>query len=334
MVMTNLPSMSENTARPAFDIFHGFALCAVLASLESAGALELVDRHGSWESAAAKGEELLSAELLRYLVDREILRPCNGGHELTPLAAAIRSDIGYLVWLSSGYGLTLSAVGDFLVGARRYGSGIDRDGRGVAVGSAIVGARDLVPSAQELMRGVSFRRVLDLGCGNARFLLSVCRASGATGLGLDVSAQACAEAEREIARQGDDVRVSVRCADAGDLGGIPELESTDLVITFFLLHEILADGHPALVRYLRRMADRLPAGAHLLAAEVSPPDPALAPGSQLFSPEFTLVHAIMRQRLMDECGWHETFAAGGFEMVRAVRPRMPGGLLMLVRKAG
>jgi len=263
-----------------------------------------------------------------------MLQPRDGGHVLTPLAEAIRADIGYLVWLCGGYGVPLRSIGEFLTGTLRYGSELTRDGRGVAVGSAIVGARDLVPPAQELLRGVDFRHVLDLGCGNAKFLLSVCRPTGATGLGLDTSADACAEAELEIDAAGEGERVSVRCADAGALDDIPELAYTDLVIAFFLLHEILADGHSALVGYLRRLADRLPVGAHLLVAEVSPPDPALRPGDQLFNPEFTLVHAMMRQRLMDESGWHETFAAGGFEVVRAVRPRMPGGLLMLVRKAG
>ncbi|MFI6231272.1 class I SAM-dependent methyltransferase [Micromonospora echinospora] len=331
MVLSNLTPTSTSHDRPAFDVFQGFALCAVLSSLETTGALDVLVRDGGWDGLAADGEELLATELLRYLTERGMLHRRDGRHELTPLGEAVRADIGYLVWLCGGYGVPLRSVGDLLTGALRYGGDTGRDGRGVAVGSAIVGARDLVPPARELLDGVRVGHVVDLGCGNARFLLSVCRAADAGGLGLDVNADACAEARREIDVAGVADRIMVRCADAGALDGIPELAHTDLVIAFFLLHEILADGRPALVGYLRNLAGRLPDGAHLLVAEVSP-DPARPAGGHLFNPEFTLVHAMMRQRLMDESGWRETFAAGGFDLVRAVHPRMPGSLLMLARK--
>lgn len=317
----------NTAARPAFDLFSGFSLCATLASLETAGLLAELAATGRLDPDSHG----LGAPLLDYLAARGIVEECGDRHRFTPLGDAIRADIGYLVWLSRGYGLPMRSIAEFVTGARGTDDHAGRDGSGVAVGSALVGARDLVPQALDLLDGTRVTRVLDLGCGNARFLLEICRRFGATGTGVDEDARACAEAEREINAAGAAGTVSVRQLDAGDLAALPGIAATDLVVTFFLLHEILAAGRAALVDHLRGLARRLPAGAHLLIAEVTP---ATTEPGQLFSPEFTLVHALMGQRLLDAPGWHAVLADAGFTVAREVRPTMPGALLMLARRAG
>jgi SAM-dependent methyltransferase len=196
----------------------------------------------------------------------------------------------------------------------------------VANGAALLGGKDVVPAALDLLTGATFARVLDLGCGNARLLLTVCKRFGAAGVGVDVSPAACAEAEREVTAAGLAGQVRIACADVADLDAVPLLGETQLVISFFLLHEILARGRDVLVRYLAGLFDRLPPGAQLLIAEVAPPGTARG---ELFTPEFTFVHRLMRQHLIAEPQWREVLAVGGFRVRESVPVGLPGGILLL-----
>jgi SAM-dependent methyltransferase len=305
----------------------------VIASLEMAGVLEDLEENGiqigSAERLGIEEGALLEASL-RYLAQRGLVYEESGVFKLSALGKAVCSDKGYLVWLAGGYGETLRHLGAFLTGDEIYGTDQARDGRWVAGGAALLGRRDVAPQAMRLLESVSFDRVLDLGCGNARFLLSVCRAFGCSGVGVDISPEACEEAVKAVEAAGMAERVQIVRGDAIDLDGIPSLGETQLVITFFLLHEISSESRSALIGYLSDMSSRLPAGAHLLVAEVLPTRQQAAT-TERFTPEFDFVHAVMRQSLLGEDEWREALEEGGF-LVREVVPLdMPGGVLILGR---
>lgn len=316
--------------RRAFDLFEGYAVSSVLAGLEMSGLLADLEGDGiarsrleSWDSE--KGA--LFGASLRYLAEREILRQDADRYVLTDYGRAVCQDKGYLVWLVGGYGEPLRRLDAFLSGEKRYGPDHPRDGRWVADGAAMLGRTDVVPYALDLLNTVTFDNVLDLGCGNAKFLLTVCERFGARGIGVDISPEACAVADETIRAAGHSDRVRVVQGDAGDLSTISGLENVQLVVSLFLLHEILARGQAVLVRYLRDLAARLPRGAFLLVAEVEPPSAGGEP--QRFTPEFTFVHALMRQTLLSADEWRDALLEGGFRVRQVVRDRMPSGVLLL-----
>jgi SAM-dependent methyltransferase len=323
-----------STGRPAFTLFEGYAVSTVLASLEMDGLLdELADRGLSSTVIQQRDPDAaaLLRATLRYLAQRGVVAAgTDDGFTLTEYGRAVVRDKGYLVWLVGGYGGALRHVGEMVAGGARYGTDYVRDGRWVAGGAALLGKVDVVPHAMRLLAGVDFRRVLDLGCGNARFLIAVCQRFGSDGVGVDLSPEACADAEKEVAAAGLSGRIQVVRGDAGDLDAVPDMHRLDLVVTFFLLHEILAQGRDRLVAYLRDLATRLPSGAHLLIAEVEPPSGGAA--EQRFTPEFTYVHALMRQVLLTRDGWSDALIEAGFEVSAAIYDDMPGGLLLLCRR--
>src|SRR5262249_48640396 len=190
---------------------------------------------------------------LRYLAQRGIVHERDGRFTLSAEGEAICRDKGYLVWLQGGYGQVLAALGAFSTGARRYGADVNREGRWVADGSALIGRDDVAPYATAVLEGIDFRRVVDLGSGNARFLLGAAERVGVGGVGVDLAPEACEDAERAIADAEMTGQVQVRCGDAGDLDAIPELREADLAVAFFLLHEIFEHGREALVAYLRKL---------------------------------------------------------------------------------
>jgi SAM-dependent methyltransferase len=315
--------------RPVFELFEGFALASVLASLDESGLLaELEQGPVAGAPAGVPDEDRLLAATLRYLAQRELAEERDGGYELTERGRAIVKDKGYLVWLQGGYGHVLAGLGDFVTGARRYGTDVERAGRWVAEGSALIGRDDVAPSAAEVLGGIDFHHVVDLGCGNARFLIGAAQRFGVTGVGVDLSPEACEDAERMIADAGLSGTVNVRCGDAGDLDAIPELAEADLVVAHFLLHEIFEHGREALVGYLAKLGTLMPAGAHMLVAEVQP---ASGAPDERWRPEFTLLHAIMRQELLDADGWHEAFTAAGWSRHEVRDLGLPGAILLLYR---
>ena len=98
------------------------------------------------------------------------------------------------------------------------------------------------------------------------------------------------------------------------------------------MHEIFEQGRDALVAYLRTLGETMPAGAHMLVAEVQP---ASGAPYERWRPEFTLLHAIMRQQLLTADGWHEAFAAAGWSRREVRELGLPGAVLLLyVNDAG
>jgi len=318
-------------ARPVFELFEGFALASVLASLDESGLLARLEE-GPVAGAEAAGDapdpDRLMPAVLRYLAQRELAEERDGAYALTERGRAIVKDKGYLVWLQGGYGHVLAGLGDFVTGARRYGADVERAGRWVAEGSALIGRDDVAPHAVEVLRTIDFHHVVDLGCGNARFLIGAAQGFGVSGVGVDLSPEACEDAQARIAEAGLAGTVVVRCGDAGDLDAIPELADADLAVAHFLLHEIFEHGKAALIGYLTKLGGIMPAGAHMLVAEVQP---ASGAHDERWRPEFTLLHAIMRQELLDADGWHEAFTAAGWARHEVRDLGLPGAILLLYR---
>jgi SAM-dependent methyltransferase len=316
--------------RPVLDLFHGFALASAIAGLEMAGELSPLDDGGitldSTRGRADHEADLLVATL-RYLVQRGVLREADDRFTLTDYGARVYADRGFLVWLVGGYGEPLRRLDAFLAHGKRYGSDVTRDGRWVAAGTAMMARTDVLPHVMEVLGKTSFSNVLDLGSGNARFLISVCQKFGARGVGVDVDPAAHAAAEEAVAASGMRDRIDLFRGDVRALDQIPGLDRVDLVVTFYLLHEILASGRDALVGYLTDLSRRLPAGAKLLIGEIEPPvagDPA-----QPFTPEFAYVHALVRQTLLPATAWSSALTDSGFAVREVVRCRVPGGVLLL-----
>lgn len=324
---------TRKAGRPAFGLFEGYAVSSILASFEMSGLLPGLETAGLDAETVANRPPDAAALLrasLRYLVQRGLLTEEGKVFALTPYGREVVADKGYLVWLVGGYGSSLRRIDGFLTGEQRYGTDHTRDGKWVAGGAALLGGKDVVPTAMGLLAEIEFHQVLDLGCGNARLLAGICGRFGANGVGIDNSPEACADARELVGKAGLDDRIVITEADAGALGEIDALAKTDLVVTFFLLHEILARGAGVLLDYLTQLASALPPGAHLLTAEVEPAD--FAPAvPELFTPEFTYVHALMRQILLPEGGWVEVFERAGFAVQAVRRNDMPGGILLLAR---
>ncbi|HTZ43087.1 MAG TPA: class I SAM-dependent methyltransferase [Jatrophihabitans sp.] len=318
--------------RHAFELVQGYILCSVLASLDDAGVLDKLEQDGL-RVADVGANAQLSRDTLYYLVDRGVVYPDGDTYRLTGYGTELFHDRGYIFWIAGGFGFPFLRFGDLVAGTHHYGTDITRDGRIVAVSSANLGLDDVKPYIHRILEELDYTKVADLGCGNARNLIGIANAKGAAGIGVDIDADAIAEANKEIDNEGLTGKVKAVLADASDPNAIPELETVDLLVGFFFMHEVLGKGLEYFIEFVRGLSRRMPAGAHILAVEVQPPTRDRA-APETFTPEFTLIHALMGQGLLDEDGWRDAFDQGGFDVVKSEHPNIPGGVIMLARNRG
>ncbi len=321
------------TNRPAFDLISSFVATHVIAALEMDGLLTILEEGGLVVDTAASAtgvDAALLAASLRYLVTQGLVRVEDERFVLTEEGRAVCRDKGYLVWLCGGYGHVLQQAPAFLTGVAQYGVEVERNGRWVANGSALVGRNDVIPSALRLLQGLSFSHALDLGCGSARLLTLLCSTFGCGGVGVDLSSEACDEARQTVTAAGLADRVQIVEADAADLAAIPHLEKTDLVVAMFLLHEFLSTERTEVVRHMRNFASRLAPGAYFLVAEV-PPATSEVPKHEIFTPEFGFIHAVMHQSLLSSDQWQSIFAEAGIVPLQVEPLGLPGGVLLLAQ---
>ncbi|MGY0057704.1 SAM-dependent methyltransferase [Streptomyces sp. LZ34] len=320
----------HTTDRPVFEIMRAYTTCAVLSALEKLGVLDQLAEHGV-VPAELGHEEFLSAATWRYLSERGVVRAEGERYVLTDTGRDLYRERGYLLWLAGGYGDALNTLDTLLAKERKFGADVERDLRWVAVGSALIGAADLRTELMEILHSIEFDTIADIGCGNGHFLIDLCRATDADGVGYDISPASCAEARQEVAEAGLADRIGIVEVDATDVDNVPRLEEVQLVIAFFFMHEVLEHGHDTLVHYLSGLCRRLPPGAHVLTAEIAPPERS-ENTAEYFSPEYVYTQALMSQHMMSGEDWGEAFTKAGFEVARIVPGRLPGSRLVLVRK--
>ncbi|HEU5322667.1 MAG TPA: class I SAM-dependent methyltransferase, partial [Methylomirabilota bacterium] len=158
----------------------------------------------------------------------------------------------------------------------------------------------------------------------------------ARGIGVDVSADALAEARPRAEAFGVGERLEFHEAAVGPRPlGVPRavLDRVEVVTAMYMLHEFGRDGRDAVVDVIRALRRQLP-GRLLLALEVEACDPVEFARQDPPAPhhgrlDYRLIHALSGQGLpRSQADWHGIFTEAG---CRIVEPGIPtGGSLIYV----
>lgn len=316
--------------RPVFHLIEDYMICTALGTLEMHGLLKKIsneDLNRKKEQENSQREALINASL-EYLEYRNILVYKDSTYQFSDLGKQLYTDIGYLIWFIGGYGNVMSNLPSLIKNPFLYHNSITREGKWVAIGSAVIGYSDVKPYVWKMLNAISFHKVLDIGCGNASQLLSICEDFNCEGIGVDIDHASCLEAKKLVKEKGFDRKIEIIKTDAANINDIPKLEQVDLLSAFFLLHEIYNMGEEILVDYLRTLAKRLPNHAYFLIAEVVPPND---DKNQPFNSEFNFIHSMMMQTLPSKNQWVELLENNGFVTTELVPLDLPGGFLFLCK---
>lgn len=220
--------------------------------------------------------------------------------------------------LAYGYEVVLNQMEDLLRRKSTYGKEVVRDGRHVAIGSGLASMDFYFPLVVEFMRRGGYRKVLDIGCGDATFLAYLCeQIPGLQGVGIDLTPDAITAGNELLATRGLQDRISLYVGDALDIGRLkPQLEGVDAAATFFVLHELCdTRENPRAVQFLSSFRNTLP-GVPLHVIETIRPTPEDMRRKPGMAVEYFLFHDLSLQKPIGRDAWKKAFSDAGFEKLR------------------
>jgi phenylpyruvate C(3)-methyltransferase len=214
-------------------------------------------------------------------------------------------------------------MADIAAGKRRFNHDVLRNEAMVALGSAQNDQAQLTGTLDSALDGLDFSMIADLGSGNSA---RVCRVAadraGTRGVGLDISDSASRLAQETIRQAGLSDRVTAFQRDVRDLilgrERDPALREVDAVMSFFLLHDLLAD--PATrTAVLPGLRESFPKARTFVLADTMLRSASTA-GATLpaFSLGYELAHAIMGVPLHTREAYEALFEQAGLRIRRAL----------------
>ncbi|MGH7869706.1 MAG: SAM-dependent methyltransferase [Candidatus Dormibacteraceae bacterium] len=306
-------------------IFNGYVSANVLFALDSLGALKELAIGLNISEFCARDN------LDRYVVDALVSAAADVGHivvedstaRLTSTGAEAAGMIGFFTWGVGGYHDIFAHAADIARGARRFGRDLYRDEAMVAQGSAqadIALMRDIL---DEVIAGIEFDTLADLGSGTGARLARFVGARARTrGLGLDISGPATELAAGVVERAGLSDRVQPVQADVTEVlfGGVlrDRCAQAEVVMSFMFLHDLLAE-QTTRVEVVPKLREAFPrAHTFLIADTTVRPRHEGATTLPVFSSGFELAHALMGIPLYTREEYERLFIEGGLEIKEIV----------------
>lgn len=313
------------------EAFNGYVAAQIVFALDRLGLLEELAEHGRADIRAAAvrlgadqrmlGELLRAAQGCGYLVLRD------GEAVITPAGRDMAFMRGYFTWAVGGYADLFSNIAGVISGDRRFNGNIFRDEAMVAMGSGQNDRAFMASTVDEVVGQIDFTAIADLGSGISARLCRVAAArDGARGVGLDISGAATGLAQDAIRRAGLDGNVQALQADVlGVVKGTekyPVLAEVDAVMSFFLLHDLLA-APDTRSRVMPGLREAFPKARTFVLADtmLRPARTAQAtdPTLPVFSVGYELAHALMSVPLHTKQTYEALFAQAGLR-TRQVLP--------------
>ncbi len=306
------PARIQETMYPA-QIFNGFAASHAIQTLEQ---MKVWDRlsEAPQSSYALSGELGIPGNLLGGLIRTVALVGLveikDGFIHLTRAGRDTIKNMGYFTWGVGGYGRFLQEISE-------KSSGFTapvvcrQNGQLIAKGAGRVGKTQMLPIEQEMVRGISFNRVADVGCGDGSRLIRLLEQNQqATAVGIDINSEAVLFARREVEAAGFEKRIKIHQADILASLGAPEFKGVDLVCCFLMMHDLFAASkdHVAAVHALRTA---FPDATDFLIADTVRQEWDAGEKLPIFSLQFELVHALSNVPLHSLDQYIRSFEQGG-----------------------
>jgi len=196
---------------------------------------------------------------------------------------------------------------------KEYGRDVKRRSDFVARGSGEMEKWIYFPLAINVINKGGFKKVLDLGCGEATFLRDLCENNDQVpGYGIDIAPEAIADGRERVKEAGLQDRIHLFVEDITRLEQVPEpLQGIDIATTFFVFHEILYAGADRVVELLQSFRAIFP-GVPLIVFEVIRPTPEEMRKRPGMAVHYFLQHDLTHQRPVSREEWKTLFRTAGF----------------------
>ncbi|MEW6355666.1 MAG: class I SAM-dependent methyltransferase [Planctomycetota bacterium] len=301
----------------ALPYVRGYCTSAVLWALLKTGVLDEMKKNGPVDLEAFADTHHLNPYVLEticeYLDGIRVLKTANGAYELDARGRRFMEEPRGLFDLLAGYEEVLFHLLPMLRNEKIFGKDVFRRGDMVAKGSGELGRQLPFPVLQDMIRGRGYRSVMDLGCGDAEFLIILCEKDPNIQChGFDYDEKAVHVAKEEIQKANMNSRVSVFVGDMFDLQkGRNEWPAVDAFTAVDVFHEYLFEGPEKIAALLKQMKETFPE-THLLVAEFcKQPHEKLRKRPTAFL-EHHLLHNLTNQKILSASEWEGLFEGAGY----------------------
>ncbi len=320
-------------------LFNATIASAAIAAAFKLGLLDEIGRRGHIELATfcdQKGiDEGSLGTLIAALRQFEIVEPHRqpGRFRPGPAFAEAHANQGYFHWLIAGYGPMLQNLAEAIREGGLPASTRLRDPAAISLAAGDYGARFVNPVLDEVLSEAHFELAADVGCGGAARLLHLASSRpGFRGLGIELDTDLVRRANAAIAEAGLDGRIRVVEGDIRNLAPAPELAEVDLVLSFFMAHDLWPRSD--CVAALRRIRETFPAARRFLLCDTYRSEALDGAPLPVFTLGFELTHAVLRQYLPTASEWREVFAEAGWECRRRHEVGIPHSAIFDLRWSG
>jgi len=208
-------------------------------------------------------------------------------------------------------------IDSLLRGEKFYGKDIFKREDFVAKASNEIEEWLPIPIVNHLIQKYNFNSVLDVGCGNAKFLVKLCRNPNMRGFGIDISEKALLKAQETIKKDNMESRIR---AIKGDILRIDQIdyfvkEDIDIITFMFVLHEFLPDKNKIII-LLKKIKAIFK--SHILICELYKQDINLLKRHPTAVIEHYLFHRLSSQALATKEEWRQIFKQAGCDLVEEI----------------
>ena len=308
------------------EAFNGYVAAQIIFALDRLGLLEELLEHGQADVRAAAvrlgADQRMLGELLRAAQTCGYVVLSDDVAAITPAGRDMAFMRGYFTWAVGGYADLFGNIAGLISGDLRFNGDVFRDEAMVALGAGQNDRAFMAGTVDQVVGQLDFTVLADLGSGVSTRLCRVAAAcGGARGVGLDISDAATRLAQDVIRRAGLDGNVQALRADVLGLvtgtENYPVLAEVDAVMSFFLLHDLLA-APGTRSRVMPGLREAFPKARTFVLADtmLRPAEPAgetLPAGATLpvFSAGYELAHALMSVPLHTKDTYEALFAQAG-----------------------
>jgi SAM-dependent methyltransferase len=313
--MTAGPTQLLDEARYCADTFNGAVATAALSAAWDIGLLdELADRDtvdvpeftartGTHPGALRKILVALSSRRIVVLDAGPNLAQRGPGFD-----EAFRTK-GFFYWLTRGCGELFTDLTALVADADRE---MLRDSRAISVACRSIARTFFDPPLRDLLDGIDFTTVADLGCGSGdRIIMLAEQRPAIRAIGVDIAQGALAVAREAVREAKLEERITLTQDDVLNMSPRPEYADVDLVTCFLMGHDFWPRDN--CVKTLQQLREIFPNLRNLILGDTCRSVGVEGPDLPMFTLGFETVHAVMDQYLptldewysvIDESGWH------------------------------
>lgn len=242
---------------------------------------------------------------------------------------SIVNHVGYVAWALNACAPIINNALAFATDNEVAQARFPRDGGVVARTSQWMGATSFYPQPEDAIVRLNPHRIMDLGSGSGSLLTRLLRrVKGSSGIGIDLSGQATAQAQ-ELARLNNlDQRLEFIHSPIQAIMDNPHyLEGVDVVHAGFVLHDLLPAEETALDGLMRAIRSQASVRAFVIVDAIP-----YAPDEweRVFAAAFNHLHVhFMSRRLLAEDEWRTKLTDAGFRHVVIETLNHPGGRMII-----